>query len=96
MLLQGELNKFLLVNSRVNFTSYKTSISCSFNAFSVTDGEGDELPGGIKNYLEPGVHYLHYTYENIQEVAREGLSNPQGQVRMGREASRVILAGTGI
>ncbi len=59
----------------------------------VNESTQDGIPGGIRNYFEPGAHYISYKYRDVADLAREHLPQADKLERIGREASKAILAG---
>ena len=58
----------------------------------VDAGRFDEARSGIRNHLEPGKHYLEYTYDTLSDICREYLPQAEKCRKIGRNASEEILA----
>lgn len=52
----------------------------------------DDAECGIAQHFEPGVHFLPFTFDTLEDVARHWLADTASRDRMGREASRAVLA----
>ena len=51
----------------------------------------DNLPGGIKNYLEPGRHYGEYDLTEAASVGRQYLENAEARKRIASEGQRAVI-----